>query len=290
MRLNQILDEKARRRLVEGGNAFAGVGTIHIDEIGPTLGKIQQQTKLSDVESRVLGSVGKKEYSGDMDIAVEPKSPEELATFIASLEAAYGKDNVRKVGPLVTTKVPIEKYNPENNARPARTGYVQVDYMFGNPEWLKTYYHSPRDSESKFKGAHRNLAIAAVVRHLDTKESSERDGFDRPVETERWIFSPKDGLIRVKRTSRKGRGDKWIKGQKTEKLSDPIHDADEIAKVMFRSKAGKEALNSLESIMTGVTLAYTPEEQKNIFATMAANFKDTGLTNYEFPEEIGQYL
>jgi hypothetical protein len=66
-------------RLTEGG-AMAGVGAIHADEIGPTLDKLEKILGI-DLKNNTLGSVGKKEFSGDIDIALDIKT-EDLPAFV----------------------------------------------------------------------------------------------------------------------------------------------------------------------------------------------------------------
>lgn len=295
MRLRQILNEVAQKMISEGGNAFEGVGTVHVSEIPATLQRIEQQVGLSDVNGRALGSVGKKEYSGDIDLAVEPKSPEELVAFIEQLEQVYGKENVRKIGSIVTTKVKIEDFDASKDERQPRTGFVQVDYMFDNPEWLKFFYHSPNEGDSKFKGTHRNLAIAAIASQMDREDSEEEDGYGRPVETQRWMWSPKEGLAKVRRTSHKDKrtGTKWVKAQKTEKLNKPTQNPAEIANAVFKGKAGPEAFDSTETLIAAVKKAYDKKQQEAIFQQMAHNFEthaDVGNKEWDYPKEISKYL
>ena len=47
-----------------------GVGAIHIDEIEPTLDALEKKLGI-DLKNNVLGSVGKREFSGDIDVALE---------------------------------------------------------------------------------------------------------------------------------------------------------------------------------------------------------------------------
>jgi hypothetical protein len=56
-------------RLNEGG-AMPGVGPIHISEIEPTLDALEKVLGI-DLKNNVLGSVGKKEFSGDIDVALQ---------------------------------------------------------------------------------------------------------------------------------------------------------------------------------------------------------------------------
>ena len=69
--------------LMEGG-AMPGVGAIHIDEINPTLEQLEKTLDL-DLKNFTLGSVGKRQFSGDIDVALNLK-PEELPAFIEKLK------------------------------------------------------------------------------------------------------------------------------------------------------------------------------------------------------------
>ena len=64
--------------LNESGSA-PGVGPIHIDEIKPTLDPISKFLGV-DLMSMTLGSVGKKEFSGDIDVAINIP-PADLTNF-----------------------------------------------------------------------------------------------------------------------------------------------------------------------------------------------------------------
>ena len=60
------------------------------------------------------------------------------------------------------TKVKIQNYDENKETNVSRTGYVQVDFMPGDSDWLKTYYHSPNEKDSQYKGVYRNLMIASI--------------------------------------------------------------------------------------------------------------------------------
>jgi hypothetical protein len=276
-----------------GGNAFKDVGTIHIDEISPTLDYIGCKTNIKDIRERVLGSVGKKEYSGDIDLALE-KNDVEQKEFIASLKEVLGQHNVKRLGKLVTTRVPIQKYSADHASRQPRTGFVQVDFVFGNVEWLKLFYHSPCSTESKLKGTHRNLAISSVAGFVDREESEELDSFERPIRIVRWKWSPNDGLVKVLRTSQKNvRTGDWIKKQHDVVLTEPEYSAEKIASIIFKGKVGASALNSAESVIDAVKTVYDKETQAEIFKRMAFNFKEHRIEKtkqYDYPLEVVQYM
>ena len=69
--------------LFESGS-MEGVGLIHKDEINPTLAELEKHLNL-DLSNFTLGSVGKKEFSGDIDVAIN-LPPEELPAFIEKLK------------------------------------------------------------------------------------------------------------------------------------------------------------------------------------------------------------
>ena len=184
--------------ILNEGGAMPGVGPIHIDEIEPTLDALESKLGV-DLKNNVLGSVGKKEYSGDIDIALQV-APDDIAKFIAKLEGIPEILDIAKSS-VIMTKVKIVNFDQTKNATPKqRTGYVQVDFMPGDPGWLKTYYHSPAENESQYKGVFRNIMIATIAAVYQRQDSEEKIDDGRPVESERWMWSPADGLVRIKRT------------------------------------------------------------------------------------------
>jgi hypothetical protein len=60
--------ESVRSPITEGG-AMPGVGAIHVDEIASTLQSLEKVLGI-DLMNNVLGSVGKKQFSGDIDVAL----------------------------------------------------------------------------------------------------------------------------------------------------------------------------------------------------------------------------
>ena len=291
MRAYEILKETVS--LAEGGNAVPDVGTIHIDEIEPTLKKLADMLKMPEVMDQTLGSVGKAEYSGDIDIVVNLDS-DALKELSNDLRGVLGNQNVKGVAGNIAFAFPIENYDESKQGRQPRTGKVQIDLIPGDPSWLKTFYHSAGD-ESKLKGVHRNLALHAVAANIDTQKSEETDQWDRPLESVRWMWGQKNGLVRVRKYARKNeRTGEWVKKQEQELLSKPIKDPAKIAEVMFKGKAGPEALNSVETVIDAVKKAYSKKEQEQIFADIVKTFKtqasEEELRAFTMPKELKQYL
>lgn len=278
-----------------GGNAFTEAGTIHRAEITPTLRSISSAIGIN-ITDNVLGSTGKKEYSGDIDIVLDLPIEEQHA-FFNKLKKLYGENgNVRKLSSIVSALIPINNYNESQNQRQPRTGFVQVDFMYGDPAWNKFYFHSPSEEESQFKGTHRNIALSSICRWLHTIESTEVDEYDRPIETIRWKWSPKDGLCRVKRTSRinKTTG-KYILKQDEELLGVLIKDPRDITTMIFNDSVQPSQLGTLESIIGLVKnpLYFDQTLAAKVFKTMADNFSQHYVLKqgtYNYPNEIAQYL
>jgi len=265
-------------KLFEGG-AMPGVGPIHIDEINPTLDALEKVLKI-DLKNNVLGSVGKKEFSGDIDVALEI-DPDSIPAFIENLKKTPEIMDIAKSS-VIMTKVKIVNYDESKQTTKPRTGYVQVDFMPGDPGWMKTYYHSPSEKESKYKGVFRNIMIATIAAVYDRKDSEEQIDDGRPVESERWMWSPTDGLVRIKRTPvPKKTGEGYTKKNNNEVIGKPIKNAEEIAKALGLDSA--KDLNSFETLLAAVEKNYPAEMVQKIKDNFAENgqVKDIGV-----PDEL----
>lgn len=162
------IEEMMVSRILEGGNIFkdpAGkilTQRIQRSEIEPTIRWMEKITGLPLIDN-TLGSVGKKEHSGDLDIAVDQNaiSKDELADKLmawAKTQDGDPKDWVRKSGISVHFKAPIQG-NP-------KLGFVQTDFMFGDDlEQMKFGLFSAGEA-SKFSGADRNLLMSSIAKSL----------------------------------------------------------------------------------------------------------------------------
>lgn len=261
--------------ILNEGGSMPGVGPIHISEIEPTLDALEKVLKI-DLKDNVLGSVGKKEFSGDIDIAVQV-APEEIPELVKKLEATPEVLDLAKSS-VIMTKVKIVNFDQSKQTLKPRTGFVQVDFMPGDPGWMKTYYHSPAETESKYKGVFRNIMIATIAAVLDRKDSEDTIDDGRPVESERWMWSPADGLVRIRRTpvpNKAGTG--FTKKNKNEILGQPLKDASAIAKALKLD--GPKDLNSYESLKKAIEQNYPQDMVDDILNGFVKNgqVKDIGI-------------
>ena len=241
--------ENTRVPIVEGG-AMPGVGAIYIDEIEPTLATLQQKLGI-DLMNNTLGSVGKRKFSGDIDIALQI-DPDDIPAFIEKLKTIPEIGDIKKSS-VIMTKVKIvnfDKSKVPDDGRP-RTGYVQLDFMPGDPGWLKTYYHSPREEDSRYKGVMRNIMIATIAAVYNRKDSEKKTEDGRSMETERFMWSPSDGLVYVRRTPvPKKNGEGFTKKNKNEIIGGPWKDPNEIAQQL--GLKGAEDLDSFETLYSAI--------------------------------------
>lgn len=276
----------------EAGTAVQGCGTIHISEIQPTLTKLSDDLEFPfDLNDYTLGSTGKKEYSGDIDLVLDDKWWGHGSKALKeNLDTLFGKNNVKMYGAMVHLKYPIVNYDESKDKRHPRTGFVQIDFNFGDSAWERFYHFSPGD-RSAYKGAHRNLALAAITFAVNKHEAEEKDSYDRPIWEIRYKWSP-HGFAKVKRVSMKDeRSGVWMKKRDDTIVEGPFFEPAIIAKIIFPKDGVPADLDSLETIMAAVYRNYNEEEREAIWSRMAVNFNDwRDGRDFEYPPEINRYF
>lgn len=159
--------------LFEGGNVFKDAQgqslttRIARENVVPTVQWLEQLTGLNLIDN-MLGSTGRKETSGDLDLAIDAGKISKEVLIQQLLDRGINKDDIKKSGDSVHLKTPIlgDKSN----------GYVQTDFMFGDPEWQKFALNV---GDSEFKGVHRALLLASIASAQDMKWSYKNGLMDR---------------------------------------------------------------------------------------------------------------
>ncbi len=261
-------------KVISESGSMPGVGAIHISEIEPTLRPLEKALGI-DLMNNVLGSVGKKQFSGDIDVALNI-SREDIPAFLEKLKSLPQILDIAQSS-VIMTKLKIGKYDPSIQTDKERTGYVQLDFMPGDPEWMKVFYHAPHEKDSKYKGVMRTTFLATIAAIANQKNSEETTDDGRPLESQRFMFSPKDGLIRVKRTPvPKKTGGGYTKQNNNEIIGGPWKKTDEIADVLNLG-TGKD-LDSFETLYNAVRKNYDSATATKIF---------TDFANAELTKELG---
>jgi len=267
--------------LSEGGS-MPGVGAIHIDEINPTLIPLEKELGI-DLRNNALGSVGKREFSGDIDVALKIDT-DKIPEFVERLKKSSQVLDIAKSS-VIMTKVKIMDFDENRDDGRPRTGFVQIDFMPGDPDWLKTYYHSPHEKDSQYKGVYRNLMIASIAGTKDIDDSEEKIEDGRPLQSKRFMFSPRDGLVRVlRRPVPKASGVGYTKKNNNKIIGGPWKTADEIAKNLGLDNG--EDLYSYETLVKVIKKNLSSEEQRDIFMAFTNNGTIQGMG---IPPDIQEY-
>jgi hypothetical protein len=275
-----------------GGAAVPGVGTIYINEITATLNALSDDMELPfDLNNFRIGSTGKRLYSGDLDIVLDRQWYSGSSRDVYSdLLDQFGPPAVRKTGAMVHLAYPISNYDKTKNEVGPRTGYVQVDFYLGDYEWEYFYHYSC--SNSAYKGAHRNLAIAAVAGTKDCNViNPELDQLGRHLKEIRYKWG-QNGLLRVERTLVENtvRQGHYNKAPQDLILGGPWKNPGEIVLRLF-SNGTPEDLNSLETIISAVKRDFDLHEQEVIFKRIAKNFSEwPDGKNFYYPSEIEPFI
>lgn len=167
-------------KLLEGGNVFKDeAGTILTKNISkadviPTIQWLEKITGL-ELTDHLLGTTGKKETSGDLDIAIDANEVDknEFANKLAEYIKKQGGDPkqwIKKSGISVHFKTPIK--GDEAN------GFVQADFMFGEREWMKWSMTGGREN-SQLKGAHRHMILSSIAKSKGMKWSFQNGLMNR---------------------------------------------------------------------------------------------------------------
>jgi hypothetical protein len=170
-----ILETLIRNLIREGGNVFkdksgeSETQRINKSDVVPTIQWLEKITGLKLVDN-MLGTTGKKDTSGDLDIVVDSSklTKEDLVNILT--KAGYDKSYIKKSGDSVHFKTAISG-DPKN-------GFVQTDFMFGEPDWMKFSMIGGADN-SIYKGVHRHLLLSSIAKAQDLKWSYKNGLMDR---------------------------------------------------------------------------------------------------------------
>ena len=125
----------------------------------------------------LLGSTGKKETSGDIDIGInfnklKLTNNDTIMNHLKKLfKQIYNIDSSYEIKINSVTNDMIHFGFPQYNEFNEKTDkFVQVDILLTEyPIFCKFYMYSPTEIESKYKGAHRNELLRAIAKTLTFK-------------------------------------------------------------------------------------------------------------------------
>lgn len=203
-----------------GGNAFPNLPLRRIkrEEIKPTLDFVVDQLDFHGfttdyVLDNLMGSAGKQADSGDLDIAVNTKracfvGEPDLPVF--DLRALAAK--ARTVLPQTNLSTKTLNGGQFQSAWPilgdSKNGFVQVDFIAGDPEWLKFSHWSPGKDSSPWKGVFISTLYGVLAKRLkDFEKFVDDDPTKERLARVGWHFDLELGLHRKwKMQKRVGQG------------------------------------------------------------------------------------
>jgi hypothetical protein len=246
-KMNSMYENNILDSIFEGGNVFKGTerATVKIprDFIEPTIRAFAAEFKrifpkvVLDFEdlNRVirLGSVGKKDYSGDIDLGIDssevfdmktgkPKfsdfnvDEKEFETLFLQLKskartATDGKLKFRSLLTLISNEINKKSEMIVSSDKDVGSGaifssfpqfdasgkkqkeFVQIDLNVGPLQWLKFSYYSSGSFKGNIKGLHRTQLIASIFDALNYSFKHEQGIIDKS--TQEAIITDVAGVI-----------------------------------------------------------------------------------------------
>lgn len=251
------------------GLAITNISKVKKENIIPTLNLLQQKVFDMFYVTRnmwcILGSTGKKDYSGDIDIAIDYNklllktgmTSSEFGELVEQrcIELNWQVNNRLNSGfKMIHIGIPI--VNQPNQI-------AQVDIMYStNLEFTKFKYFAPRPEESKYKGAQRSMLLDCMLKYCtlhcptdsnieDTKQVITKDGKVYPYVRFSHLSLNTDGLIKTTKTFRGVR--KILNIPKIESIRFITSDPQQIIDFVFGNDLyTKSDFNSFESIWNNV--------------------------------------
>lgn len=162
-------------KLNEGGNVFKladgseATQRISRENVVPTVQWLEQLTGLNLVDN-MLGTTGKKETSGDLDLAVDASKISKDVLVQQLLKRGIAPADIKKSGDNVHLKTPI--------LGDAKNGFVQTDFMFGEPDFQR-FSMTGSPEGSPYKGMHRHILLASIAKAQGMKWSYKNGLVDR---------------------------------------------------------------------------------------------------------------
>ena len=301
--------------LKEGGNAVSNVQKIAQNNVQPTLDKFYEVLKglyknlqWGDTIFK-LGSTGKKDFSGDLDIGIdfEAIKREDEETVLERLENLFIYLYKAEISPEIKINnisndmihLSFPQYNEDGQQLEKN---VQIDILLTpNKKFTLFYMYSPAQNETAYKGAHRNQLFRAITKTISYKplKQIQKDGQKVVVQWEQQDMTSK-GLYWQKKTLIDQNG-KWLKYKDTDEdliesyakvLEQKLVSGD--PKKVINMLVGDyqfEQINSFEKFLNVIendqNFKYTQIKDR-ILSNAAQSIREN--TRLVFPDELSSYL
>lgn len=241
-----------------GGNAFKNTVRVKREDIPSIITDIVSALEFPGLTEEyamdsLMGSCGKKETSGDIDIAMNTYS---ARSFFEKEEPVFDLyefiENLKEK--LPRNRLFLETSNMGNvmTAWPYKEGVVQCDFIFGKKEWLQFSHYSPAENESSFKGVFLTQSFGILAKmNTDYETDVAKVGL---------VLSLENGLMKRWRMIKyKGQGVKEVETEYFEtKYSNlprfnrigTVDTPDDAIRIIFGEKVDFSSINTFEKIVS----------------------------------------
>lgn len=271
--------EKLTNNLLEdmlsemGGNVFT-TERIAKENVEPTVEEYKKQilSHIPHDKVQILGSGGKKESSGDIDLGLQTSlSIDEIVEKLEDLNILY-----KRGGSQIWTAFP--QYGPSGK----KIGKdVQVDIMPGNLNWMETAYWAP-GSESKYKGAHRNILLNAAL-HYASEQPGDEGRYGYSIDWGRGVNKKLRFKKKITRGKNKGKTKEDSKIVERGVMTSWDEVADFLTRTTDESWKKEDFLKSFEKLYSKVEKSFDVPTFEKIKNNVRDGIKSTGL---DMPKEL----
>ncbi len=311
-----ILFESVMRSLVlESGIAIKNIQPIQKANIQPTLDKfydeILKPLKINTTALSTVGSTGKKDVSGDLDVALDLndalassglKDEYELAGKIGEICNAH---NYQFSNALNSRFKTIHVGFPIVN----QDGIAQIDMMpTRSMQYTKFKLNAPGKDESKYKGVHRSALLMSLIKICsvlpdenasaeDLVEYTDKKGIKYPsIQFSQFSLEP-EGLVKTVKTFRGKRGN-LVSEPRVISKETTNYSVSDILNKFFKNLYNESDFNSFETIWNNVIFSQNfPYKDKindivNDFVSRFTGNMSWQLDDHKesLPKEVEEYL
>lgn len=289
-----------------GGNAFPRLSMVRVQRqhVLPTVEYVVRSLSIPGftfdyARDNLMGSAGKQDSSGDLDFALNNKE----ARFHG--EADLPLFDLREVAARCRQVLPPEQVQSRHVgggqlqtawhvAGDPSLGQVQVDFITGDPQWLKFSHWSPGKDVSPWKGVMVSTMLGVLA-----KVNKDFEAHNGDIRTARigWHYDLEKGLHRKWRMQmREGMG---LTDVSADYFETHVADAPRVARtgyltdpevvlsVLFRTPTVPEEVCTFERVVDRVRACY-PDECDEIFDRFVESFmRSAGKRDYTVEQVYG---
>lgn len=268
-------------------------------QIAGTLQYISKHIGVPTRQLHKLGSTGKLQTSGDIDIAIDSEKFGERQIGHRLKKLSKGRYKEHKGIKVTSYAIPIRGDEEQ--------GLVQVDVVFTpNTNWAKFAYHSEGEG-TKYKGALRGVLLSAVAKFINKPgmDHIEYDDEDHEITIQAGrSVELSQGMLRTFKHRPLGKDGNLVKNPQSipiEKFKELypnvevkggqviVDDPEKVVKLLFGSTTKPDDVRTVEQILRLIKRKFDDETQDKIFKHAAKKAKPL-TKKMRIPPELEEHL